>query len=80
MFIVPSALVWLLCTAILTTFSTWALGWPSPWPSLGLDAWWGTFVFLAGFSAAIAFIGLALMGVLLVGMERDGQDGYLPRR
>lgn len=66
MFLVPFALVWLLCSAFLTSFSTWALGWPSPLPSLGLDAWWGTFVFLTGFAGVMSLFGFFLMGVLML--------------
>lgn len=66
MFLVPFALVWLLCSAFLTSFSTWALGWPSPLPSLGLDAWWGTFVFLTGFAGLMSLFGFVLMGVLML--------------
>ncbi len=66
MFLVPFALVWLLCSAFLTSFSTWALGWPSPLPSLGLDAWWGTFVFLTGFAGLMSLFGFFLMGVLML--------------
>ena len=66
MFLVPFALVWLLCSAFLTSFSTWALGWPSPLPSLGLDPWWGTFVFLTGFAGLMSLFGFFLMGVLML--------------
>ena len=66
MFLVPFALVWLLCSAFLTSFSTWALGWPSPLPSLGLDAWWGTFVFLTGFAGLMSLFGFFLMGDLML--------------
>lgn len=38
MFLVPFALVWLLFSAFFMSFSTWALGWPSLLPSLGLGA------------------------------------------
>lgn len=66
MFLVPFALVWLLCSAFLTSFSTWA--WPAqrPLPSLGLDAWWGTFVFLTGFAGLMSLFGFVLMGVLML--------------
>ena len=66
MFLVPFALVWLLCSAFLTSFSTWALGWPSPLPSLGLGAWWGTFVFFTGFAGLMSLFGFVLMGVMML--------------
>ena len=76
MFLVPFALVWLLCSAFLTSFSTWALGWPSPLPSLGLDAWWGTFVFLTGFAGLMSLFGFVLMGVMMLTETSSHRSPY----
>ena len=76
MFLVPFALVWLLFSAFFTSFSTWALGWPSPLPSLGLGAWWGTFVFFTGFAGLMFLFGFVLMGVMMLTETSSHRSPY----